>query len=141
MQHLQGVVDWLEEHAALSSLIAVGSIVFVIVSLWAVHRFLVTIPPDYFQHDHKRLDRWRDGHPALRYSVLFGKNALGAVLVLLGLVMIFTPGQGVLSILMGLSLLDIPGKRKFERKLIQQEGVLKVVNHLRARRSKPPLVF
>jgi hypothetical protein len=55
--------------------------------------------------------------------------------------MIFTPGQGVLSILLGLSLLDIPGKKKFERKLIQQEGVLKVVNRLRARRGQPPLVF
>ncbi len=141
MQHLQGVVDWLEEHAALSSLIAVGSIVFVVISLWAVHRFLVTIPPDYFQHDHKRLDRWRDSHPALRYAVLVGKNTLGGILVLLGLVMIFTPGQGVLSILLGLSLLDIPGKRNLERRLVGQKNVLQVVNRLRARRGQAPLEF
>jgi hypothetical protein len=141
MEQLQKAVDWLERNAALSSLIVAGSIVFVIVSLWAVHRFLVTIPPDYFHHEHKRFDRWRDSRPALRYSVLVGKNALGGVLVLLGLVMLFTPGQGVLSILLGLSLLDIPGKRTLERKLIRQEGVLKVVNHLRARRGQPPLVF
>ncbi len=102
MQILHEAVDWLERHAALSSLVVIGSIVFVIVSLWAVHRFLVTIPPDYFQHDHKRFDRWRDSRPVLRYGVLVGKNLLGGLLVLLGLVMLFTPGQGVLSILLGL---------------------------------------
>ncbi len=141
MEQMHKAVDWLERNAALSSLIVAGSVVFVIVSLWAVHRFLVTIPPDYFHHEHKRFDRWRDSRPALRYLVLVSKNALGGLLVLLGLVMIFTPGQGVLSILLGLSLLDIPGKRALERKLIQQEGVLKVVNRLRAHHGQPPLMF
>jgi hypothetical protein len=141
MQALHEAVDWLERHAALSSLVVIGSIVFVIVSLWAVHRFLVTIPPDYFQHDHKRLDRWRDSRPVLRYAVLVGKNLLGGLLVLLGLVMLFTPGQGVLSILLGLSLVDIPGKRTVERKLIQRDSVLRLVNHLRVRRGQPPLEF
>ncbi len=141
MQALHEAVDWLEQHAALSSLVVIGSIAFVIVSLWAVHRFLVTIPPDYFQHDRKRFDRWRDSHPALRWTVLIGKNLLGGLLVLLGLVMLFTPGQGVLSILLGLSLVDIPGKRAVERKLIQRDSVLRLVNHLRARRGEPPLEF
>ncbi len=141
MQTLRDLVDWLEQNAALSSLIVGGSIVFVIASLWCVHRFLVTIPSDYFDHKHQRLDRWRGSHPLLRWTVLIGKNVLGWLLVLLGVVMLFTPGQGILSILLGLSLVDIPGKRALERKLIQRDSVMRVVNHLRARRGQPPLEF
>jgi hypothetical protein len=55
--------------------------------------------------------------------------------------MIFTPGQGILSLLLGLTLIDIPGKRTLERKIIQRPSVLRVVNHLRARADKPPLEF
>ena len=52
-------------------------------------------------------------------------------MILAGLVMLITPGQGVLSILLGLALVDVPGKRTLERKIFQRPPVLKLVNRLR----------
>jgi hypothetical protein len=141
VQYLSDAIRWLDEHAALGTLIVVGSIVFAIGSLWAVHRFLVTIPPDYFQHEHKRYERWKSSHPALRWTLLIGKNVLGGLLIVAGLVMLVTPGQGILSVLLGLSLLDIPGKRKLERTVLMRPNVLRVANALRARAHQPPLEF
>lgn len=53
--------------------------------------------------------------------------------------MLVTPGQGVLTILIGLSLLDLPGKRAVERRLIGNPAVLRAVNALRAKAHRPPL--
>ncbi len=141
MPFVTDAVNWLEEHAALSTAIVVGSMVFLIASVWAVHRLLTTIPPDYFQHKHKPFERWDDSHPVLRWAILIGKNLLGGLLILAGLVMLLTPGQGILSIVLGIALVDIPGKPALQRRLIHQKRVLGVVNRLRARANQPPLEF
>ena len=54
--------------------------------------------------------------------------------------MLFTPGQGILSILMGLSLLNVPGKRSMERRIVGNPVVLRTLNAVRARAGRQPLV-
>ena len=51
----------------------------------------------------------------------------------------YLPGQGLLTLLIGLMLTDFPGKYRLEKRLIAQPGVLKAVNWLRARAGHPPL--
>jgi hypothetical protein len=51
------------------------------------------------------------------------------------------PGQGILTILLGLIMLDIPGKRPLEARIIKRPTVLSAINRLRARFKKPPLVI
>ncbi len=141
MQLVRDAIEWFEQYAALGTALVVASIVMLVASMWIAHRFLTTIPPDYFRHEHKRYDRFKHLHPALRWTLILGKNLLGGLLILAGIVMIFTPGQGVLSLLLGLVLVDVPGKRTLERKIIQRPSVLKVVNRLRARAGQRPLEF
>jgi hypothetical protein len=141
MTFITDAIEWLQEHAALSSALVILSVLFLIGSVWLAYWFLTTIPADYFTHDHKRLERFNGSHPAVRWSLLIGKNLLGALLIVAGVVMIFTPGQGIVSLLLGLTLVDLPGKRALERKIIRRPGVLNVVNKLRSRAGHPPLVF
>ncbi len=74
--------------------------------------------------------------------VRLAKNALGLVLVVVGLLLSLpgVPGQGVLTMLIGLMLLDFPGKRALERKLVARPRVLESMNRMRAWLGKPPLV-
>jgi hypothetical protein len=132
---------WLVDHPAFTLGIVTISIVTLVVSLWAAHRYLTTVPPDYFAYEHPRLDNLRHSHRVLRWTILFGKNLLGAILILLGLIMLFTPGQGVLTILLGIALVDIPGKRAIERRILRQPQVLYVVNRLRIGAGQKPLEF
>ena len=67
------------------------------------------------------------------------KNSLGLVLALLGVVMLFTPGQGLLTLLAGLALMNFPGKYRLERRLALSPGVLKGINWMRERRNYPPM--
>ena len=73
--------------------------------------------------------------------LIIAKNLLGAVMVIAGVVMLFTPGQGVLSLLLGVSLLDVPGKRALERRIIEQPAVARLINSMRAKAHQPPLEF
>ena len=83
-----------------------------------------------------------DGHhPILRVLGIAAKNLAGTVLILLGIIMALpgVPGQGFLTILIGLTLVDFPGKRKLERSLVRRKAVLGAVNQLRARFGRPDL--
>jgi len=73
----------------------------------------------------------------------FAKNALGVVLVVIGILMSIpgVPGQGILTILLGIMLLDFPGKRTLEYKLVTRPQVLNTINRLRHRFGKPSLVL
>src|ERR1700716_2753108 len=84
-------------------------------SLAVISFILVKIPPTYFQESHPR-NFWVDRHPSVRWAGLIGKNALGIMLVLLGILMSIpgVPGQGILTILLGSMLIDLPHKRRLE---------------------------
>lgn len=95
--------------------------------------------------DHFKLGKqarfWDGRHPAVRAFGLVAKNVAGVVLVVLGLIMSLpgVPGQGVLTMLIGSTLLDLPGKRGLERRLISRPWVLRPINRLRARFHRPAL--
>ena len=125
--------------------VLLGALIFLItfsISLAIVSVIMVKIPPDYFKKDKPR-KLWADKPQAVRYLGIFGKNLLGVVLVVLGILMSIpgVPGQGILTILLGIMLLDFPGKQKLEHRLISRPQVLNTVNKLRHRFGKPKLVL
>jgi hypothetical protein len=67
------------------------------------------------------------------------RNLIGFLLLLIGVLMLVLPGQGLLTILAALSLLDFPGKRKLEHRLLSLPRVLAAANHLRRRAGRLPL--
>ena len=71
------------------------------------------------------------------------KNILGVLLIILGLLLSLpgVPGQGLLTILLGLIMIDIPGKRPIEAKIISRPTILAAANQLRAKYKKEPLIL
>jgi len=100
---------------------------------------VVRIPSDYFEcgKAHRRL--WADQHIALRMVLLIGKNLLGCVIIVAGIVMLVLPGQGILTILAGIMLLDFPGKYRLLRWIVARPQVLRTLNWLRRRAGRAPL--
>lgn len=120
--------------------IIVFSVVTFLASIAVTIFVLIKLPDTYFKASHGR-EFWVERHPVLRWSGLVVKNLLGAFLVLLGVVMSLpgVPGQGVLTILLGVMLLDFPGKRSLELKLVSRPKVLRTINRIRQRFDRPPL--
>ena len=62
-------------------------------------------------------------------------------LIMGGILMLVLPGQGLLTILVGLMLSDYPGKFKLEKRIIKTNLVLKTINWYRTKSNIPPLIF
>jgi len=99
---------------------------------------IVLLPVDYFTAPDQDY-RWRRLHPALGWTVRIARNLLGAALVLLGIVLLFLPGQGLLTIVVGLMLLDLPGKHRLLRRVLGRPGFLQAANRLRRWVGRAPL--
>lgn len=111
-------------------------------SLAAIALVMVKIPENYFSSHYER--DFLPGSPFLvRWGAVIVKNLLGVFLILIGIVLSLpgVPGQGLLTILLGLIMLDIPGKRPLEARIIQRPAILAAINNLRAKYNKPPLVL
>jgi hypothetical protein len=134
-------IDWLRANAGLTTALFVSSVLLRVASLWLGHWYLTRVPADYFLQQHKPFEKLRHKRPVLWWMLMIGKNLLGSMLLLAGFVMFFTPGQGVLTLLLGMALMDFPGKQRLERWILQRPPVLKVVNAMRSRADKPPLKF
>jgi hypothetical protein len=108
-----------------------------VVVAWLVIR----LPATYFCDASPR-DVWGDRHLVLRWTGLLLKNLLGILLIALGGIMSLPiiPGPGILTLVLGVMLLDFPGKRRLEQWLVRRATVLKAMNRLRQRYGKPPLV-
>jgi len=118
------------------------SVVTFVVSIAVVTLVLVKLPANYFHSSHAR-EFLVERHAVLRVVGIVAKNLLGLLLVGLGIVMSLpgVPGQGVLTILLGIMLLDFPGKRALETYIVSRPRVNAAVNALRARFDKPPLML
>jgi hypothetical protein len=119
---------------------AVFFVVSVIVSLIIVGVVMVKIPANYFS-THYQQDFLPNSSWLTRWGAVIFKNLLGLLLVIAGIIMLVGPGQGILTILIGLVLMDIPGKRPLEARLIKRPAILAAVNNFRARYDKPPLIM
>jgi hypothetical protein len=120
--------------------LTVISVIGFIGSLIAIPLILVRLPADYF--DTRAPRHWmKDHHPVLRLLGLVVKNVAGLVFFLVGFAMLFLPGQGLLTMLIGVSLIDFPQKRHLEAKMVGQPTLLGAINAMRHKFDKPPLTL
>jgi hypothetical protein len=112
-----------------------------LLSLAAVTAVLVALPADYFRDDAAPAEWPRS--TLLRWAWKIAKNILGLALIALGLLMSVpgVPGQGLLTMVIGLILLDFPGKRALERRVVARPAVLGAINRVRARFGRPPMAL
>ncbi len=139
---ISDILAQIESYVPASVLIwfAVSSVVMFVGTLIAIPIILMRLPADYFD---TRIPRpWMENHhPLLRVLGHIVKNVVGAIFLFAGFLMLFLPGQGVLTMLIGLSLIEFPGKRRVEAKIVGQSTVLNTINAMRAKFGKPPLII
>ncbi len=141
MEILNSALHWLGENAGLTGALLAVSMLLLVGSLWLGHYYLTTIPHDYFVRPHLPFEKLRGRSPALWWALMIAKNVAGVLFILAGLIMFVTPGQGMLTLIMGLALVNFPGKQRLERAILNQPVVRIAVNRMRARAHRPPLVL
>ena len=111
------------------------SLVVFIASLLLTPLLLGKIPQDYFIHTNQhKVEIEHLGH----LIIVVIRTLIGFVLLIAGIIMLVTPGQGIITILLGLFLMEFPGKRKLELKFIKHNPTFKALNWLRNKAGKSP---
>jgi hypothetical protein len=114
------------------------SLLAVVATIVAVPWVVTRLPQDYFAQEERVVWRATSDEPVFALVIAVLKNLLGLLLIVLGLIMLVTPGQGILTLLIGLLLMNFPGKYRVERWLVLRPGVLRGLNWLRQRRGHEP---
>ena len=117
----------------------VSSITFV-GTLLIVPILVCRIPEDYFSHTRRERTPWAEHHPVIRMVLHVAKNLFGYVVILMGIAMLVLPGQGILTIIIGLMLINFPGKYRLERWLVTRKPILKSINWMREKSGHAPLI-
>jgi hypothetical protein len=130
------IVVWLRSHQNILGWAGLFSLIMMVATLFAVPLIIISLPPKYLNGEKDRLSEIQ---PPWRWPYLVVKNITGAVLLLAGVAMLILPGQGLLTLAIGLGLMNFPGKRSLIRRLIGQPRVLRTINQWRAKAHKDPL--
>ena len=141
MEWLIDFRDWFADHKGLSASLVGASVLTLIISAIAVPVVIRRMPNDYFLESSPRVEAFNESHPVLRLIFRIFKNLFGGILLIGGILMLITPGQGVLTIMIGLMLMDFPGKRRLEVWLVKIKPINFAINWMRKKADKPPLLL
>ncbi len=123
-------------------MITILSLLFALLSVLGVVWFIAKLPADFFQRPRRHrhlIDPNR--YPNLHFIYKMVRNILGLVLILAGIVMLVLPGQGVLTIIIGLIVADFPQKERWIHRLTASHTVKKGLNLIRRKFGKEEFRF
>lgn len=140
---IPGIAEFLKgaaaNYAPLLKGLAAGSAVFFVLTPAAAPVLLILMPQDILIRrlsPPSALSRripWFLGHLI--------KNLIGILLILLGFLLLFLPGQGILTLFTGLLFVNIPGKKRLLSRIIGSGRVRPLVERLRKRCRRAPMIF
>jgi hypothetical protein len=131
--------EFLRLHQASLWVIGALSVIVFVGTLIVIPILIVHIPADYFAQRRKPSYGSPKGHSAVRLLGLLLKNFAGIIFALSGMAMFVLPGQGIITLLIGIMLLNFPGKWALEQRMVEQKPVLRTINWIRLKAGKPPL--
>ncbi len=125
--------SFLSDYGLYIKWIGVVSSACFITSLIVLPWFICRLEEDYFLHLHDR--------PQPAFFLRWLRYFLGSTLVVAGILMLFLPGQGVLTMVLGLNFLDFPGKRKAVDGLLARKSLQKALNWIRLKGNRNVFLF
>ena len=135
------MLEWLQNNEVLLWWLLIFSVITFILTLIIVPVILTRLPADYFSHQKSFRASWRSNYPLIQLPLFILKNTFGVILLIVGILLLVLPGQGLLTVLAGLLLLDFPGKYRAERWLVERKYILQAINWIRNKAGKPELMM
>ena len=129
---------WIQMHEFFFWWVGILSLMMFVGTLGALALIVVKLPQDHFVVRRKR-PLIPIQHRAGRVGYRLFKNGVGIFFILAGLIMLVLPGQGLVALLVGMSLTDFPGRDRLVGAIMRQKRVLGSANWLRAKFDRPPL--
>lgn len=131
------LLDWLKAHEEILTTLGLVSLGLFLISLLVFPLIIIFLPHDYFVRPESAFSSLNPIRMLLRIL----KNAFGYFLIFAGVLMLFLPGQGLLSILLGISFINFPGKRQLELRLLHFPKIRLSVAWIRQKANRTPILL
>ena len=134
-------MNFASKYSILLEWLGLISLLTFIGSLIAIPWIIARLPEKYFIRHRQQVAERHESHPFVASLTLLFRNTMGFIFILAGIVMLVLPGQGIITILIGISLMDFPKKHEVVDYLIRRPRVIKLLNWIRQKEKKQPFVF
>ena len=131
----QSLVDFFSNYSEWFYWLGLSSLILLIISILVIPIIIARIPADYFVAPKRKYKT--EPFSLSKFFLRSIKNFIGIVLLICGVIMLITPGQGLLTILAGLFITNFPGKYRLERQLVQKSVILRTLNWIRRKQHVP----
>lgn len=111
--------------------IGIASAAMFVGTIAAIPWFVSRLPADYFVKP----------PPEHTLAKKIARNVLGFALIAAGVAMLVLPGQGILTILIGLSIVDLKAKHSIMRRILRQPSIQNAMQKIRTSAGRPPLII
>lgn len=136
LPYINDILQFMETHDELIIWVSTISFITFLGTLISLPLIIVRLPSDYFIADKNLARRFCQDKPVLRIIMIVLKNVFGIIFLILGFFMLFIPGQGVITMLIGYSMLDFVNMRGPVYKIVRRPAVYNFINKVRERANK-----
>jgi len=134
-------VELFRHYSLVFELLGILSLFTFVGSLIAIPWIIGKLPGDYFIFHRQHVVERHKRHPVLAKIIFIVRNITGILFLAAGIAMLVLPGQGIVTILIGITFLDFPQKQKIIGNLIHRPRVKRLLNWIRRKEKKPPFEF
>lgn len=134
---LSQLEQFFQDNSGILGAIAAGSLIFVLLGAALGPVVIARLPEDHFTREVTE-SRRAPGRGAWRLLLRVLRNIAGFALLLLGLLLLVLPGQGLLTMIAGLALMDFPMKRRLMQRILGNKRVRAALDWLRRKTGKEP---
>ncbi|MFE8069926.1 PGPGW domain-containing protein [Marinobacteraceae bacterium S3BR75-40.1] len=136
----QSLSQWSQDHETLLWWLGLSSLLVFLASLVAIPWLVTRIPHDYFARPQRHPPFFGIEHPAIHWTLTVLSTLTGVAFILAGVLMLVLPGQGLLTIFIGLMLMKFPGKYRLVRWVIAWPAIYNAIARIRRKAGKGPLM-
>jgi len=131
--------DWLSDNYHIIQRLGVASVLLFFLSLFILKYIIIKLPHDYFLNNLTNLQNSTKARKNLFLRMF--KNFSGLLLIISGIILLFMPGQGLLTIALGVCMIDFPWVQGVKRRFICSIPVRKTLNWVRFKKGLSEFKF
>ena len=125
----------------LLQILGIISVLTFLGSLIILPWLVLRMRPDYFIRHHQEVVERHRRHPVLAVIIFLLRNSIGCCLLIAGIAMLVLPGQGILTMVVGFSVMDFPGKHRIMDRVMANKKIQQALNWIRHKGGREELVF
>ena len=123
--------DWISDNYRVIQWVGLVSVLLFFLSLFILRYVIVRLPDDYFVIDSPASNKHSGNLIDLALRV--AKNLFGFLLIICGIILLVIPGQGLVTIVLGAWIIDLPWIIKIKRKFVYSRLVKRALNWIRSK--------